>query len=392
MQDALREAARIIRSGGLVSFPTETVYGLGADATNATAVSRIYRVKRRPAEDPLIVHISSLEGMDAISGQASPAVKELANCFWPGPLTMVLQRSGNMVVPQVSAGRPTVAVRMPDHPVALAIIEAAGVPVAAPSANRFGHVSPTCAEDVVADLGDEVDMVIDAGPTRIGVESTVIDMTAEVPAILRPGGVTIEELRQVLPKVEYKSREVDNSPDAPGRYLRHYAPDAPMVVVDGEDRGLLYKIAQELAHKGKRVVVISGATNLHGLRHSGRSRPGKRVVVISGATNWEYEATGREHMNYDDMSGGTILILDRYDATGMARNLYRMLRLADSQGADIILAGVLEETGVGVAVNDRLFRAASGRVIADDSPAAMETISALATTGPHERLSQEWRY
>ncbi|MCL4433543.1 MAG: L-threonylcarbamoyladenylate synthase [Actinobacteria bacterium] len=365
MHEAIREAARIIRGGGLVSFPTETVYGLGADASNATAVSRIYRVKQRPCEDPLIVHISSLESIDAISGQASPAVKELASLFWPGPLTMVLQRSGNMVVPQVSGGRPTVAVRMPDHPVALAIIEAAGVPVAAPSANRFGHVSPTCAEDVVADLGDEVDMVIDAGPTRIGVESTVIDMTAAIPSILRPGGVTIEELRQILPKVEYKSREVDDSPDAPGRYLRHYAPDTPMVVVDGEDRELLYKMAQELARKGKR------------------------VVVISGVTNREYEATGRGRMNYDDMSGGTILTLDRYDATGMARNLYRMLRLADSQGADIILAGVLEETGVGVAVNDRLFRAAGGRVITDDSPAAVETISALATAEPQETFSQE---
>ncbi|MHB8262328.1 MAG: L-threonylcarbamoyladenylate synthase [Acidimicrobiales bacterium] len=406
---ASRQAAAIIRSGGLVSFPTETVYGLGADATNPVAIDRIYRVKQRPVQDPLIVHISSLESIEAIFGQVSPLVMELAMRFWPGPLTVVLHRSEEMIAPQVSGGRPTVAVRMPDHPVPLAIIEAAGVPLAAPSANRFGRVSPTCADDVVADLGNEVDMIIDAGPTRIGVESTVIDMTVEKPVILRPGGITIEELRQILPQVEYSPREVDSAPAAPGRYLRHYAPSTPMVVVARNDRRLLYSIARELSLRGIRVVIMGGAPGQdhQEYKDAGRDPVHKRnqeqvsqgkgtygvstssPVNVTGTSSGVYttEQLALHESTVDDvlldnntMPGNAILVLDQYDVAGMARNLYRMLRLADSQEAGIILAGALEDKGVGVAVNDRLFRAASGRVIVDASPTSMESLVALATS------------
>ncbi len=404
-----RQAAAIIRGGGLVSFPTETVYGLGADATDPSAISKIYRVKRRPAQDPLIVHISSVESIEAISGQVSPLVKELAERFWPGPLTMVLHRSGDMIAPQVSGEHPTVAVRMPDHPVPLAIIEAAGVPVAAPSANRFGRVSPTCAEDVVADLGDEVDMIIDAGPTRIGVESTVIDMTVERPVILRPGGITIEELRQILPQVEYSPREVDGTPAAPGRYLRHYAPSTPMAVVAREDRRLLYNIARELSLRGIRIVIIGGTPGQEyedteqypaskydqgqrGQRgQEGQGGQGKGICDVSTSSSGEMPGTSPDmsateplvsHWGPagDILPDNTVLVLDKCDAAGMARNLYRMLRMADNQEADIILAGTLEDKGVGVAVNDRLFRAASGRVIVDVSPTSVESLVVLATS------------
>ena len=196
--EAIAEAAAVIRAGGLVAFPTETVYGLGADATNPRAVARIYEAKQRALNDPLIVHVVKVQELSDLRGVIDERrlsagnveqVKQLMKAFWPGPLTLVLPR-GASIPPNVSAGLHTVAVRMPDHPVAQALITLAGVPIAAPSANRFGHVSPTTAQHVLDDLKGRIDFVIDGGPARIGVESTVLDMTGDAPRILRPGGVT----------------------------------------------------------------------------------------------------------------------------------------------------------------------------------------------------------
>ena len=197
----IAQAAEVLRAGGLVAFPTETVYGLGANALDADAVKGIFAAQERPAYDPLIVHLAEAAELPQVTVGIPPAAWTLAANFWPGPLTLVLPRRTE-VPPEVTAGGGTVAVRVPLHPVAQALIRAAGVPVAAPSANRFGHLSPTCAEDVLADLEGRIDLVLDGGPTSVGVESTVLSLVTSVPTILRPGGVSREALENVLGSVE----------------------------------------------------------------------------------------------------------------------------------------------------------------------------------------------
>src|SRR5258708_2132264 len=199
--DAIARAAQILREGGLVAFPTETVYGLGADATNPAAVESIFAAKDRPHSDPLIVHIADSDGLWQVAAEAPPAAQALAARFWPGPLTLVLPRAAGIPA-SVAAGGATVGVRVPRHPVALALLRAVGVPVAAPSANRFMHTSPTTAAHVLADLDGRIDCVLDGGPCEVGVESTVLDLTSDPPRVLRPGGVTLEALREGLPEVE----------------------------------------------------------------------------------------------------------------------------------------------------------------------------------------------
>ena len=227
-ETALRAAARILARGGLVAFPTETVYGLGADATNGEAVARIFAAKERPRFNPLIVHLSG-------AAEAAPLVAwderaaALADAFWPGPLTLVLpRREDTPLAPLVSAGRPTAAVRVPGHTVARRLIHEAGVPVAAPSANRAGTVSPTTAGHVRRGLGSAVDAVLDGGPCTVGVESTVLDLTGGRPVILRPGGVTAEALADVIGPVDTAPAGADDAPDSPGRLTSHYAPATPV--------------------------------------------------------------------------------------------------------------------------------------------------------------------
>ncbi|MER3421280.1 MAG: threonylcarbamoyl-AMP synthase, partial [Chloroflexota bacterium] len=203
-REAIVRAARVIRAGGLVAFPTETVYGLGANAFDAEAVAGIYRAKRRPPEDPCIVHIAAVAELPRVAARIPHQVEALAH-FWPGPLSVILPRA-EAIPPIVTAGRPTVAVRVPAHPVALALIREAGVPIAAPSANRFMHTSPTTAQHVWDDLAGAIDLILDGGPTPVGVESTVLDLTGEVPTVLRPGAVTVEQLRAVLGEVRVSER------------------------------------------------------------------------------------------------------------------------------------------------------------------------------------------
>jgi L-threonylcarbamoyladenylate synthase len=228
MSESVRSAASLLRSGGLVAFPTETVYGLGADATDAGAVARIFAAKGRPSTNPLIVHVADLETAKRYAAEWNDAAQTLAAVWWPGPLTLVVPKTPE-VVDAVSAGRPTVALRVPDHPLALELLREFGGPVAAPSANKSNHVSPTTAAHVREELADAVDLVLDGGPCSVGIESTVVDLTGDRPVILRPGGVPRREIEAIVGRVETFVKVVDPTEPAasPGQHARHYAPRAP---------------------------------------------------------------------------------------------------------------------------------------------------------------------
>ncbi|MFZ0685173.1 MAG: L-threonylcarbamoyladenylate synthase [Terriglobales bacterium] len=227
-------AARLLRTGGLVVFPTETVYGLGANALDAAAVARIYAVKRRPATSPLIVHVASVEMLQSVAEEWPESAKRLASFFWPGPLTFVVKR--NSAIPEiVTAGLSTVAVRMPAHPVAQALIRAAGVPVAAPSANRFTELSPTTAEHVRRSLGSDVDFILDGGPCQVGIESTVLSLADTTPTLLRPGGISRAQLEAILGPIASAPEIQSGAHPAPGMHPRHYSPRTALyMTTDGQ--------------------------------------------------------------------------------------------------------------------------------------------------------------
>ncbi|MBX6378963.1 MAG: threonylcarbamoyl-AMP synthase, partial [Clostridia bacterium] len=255
---AVATAATILRHGGLVAFPTETVYGLGADAFNEDAVRRIFAVKGRPPDNPLIVHVAGPRDVGRLSLEPS-AARALIAAFWPGPLTLVLPRRPE-VPAVVAAGLDSVAVRCPAHPVARALIAAAGTPLAAPSANRSGRPSPTWAADVLADLGGLIDAVLDGGPCPVGVESTVVDLTGPRPVLLRPGGVTVEALRRHLPDLE--TRSPAGPARSPGLRYRHYAPATPLWLYEGPSEPMVEAVCAEAARQreeGRRVVVLASA-------------------------------------------------------------------------------------------------------------------------------------
>ena len=303
----IKRAAAILRDGGLVAFPTETVYGLGADALNPAAVRKIFTAKDRPDWDPLIVHVRDLDMAHMLMKRLLPTFELLACRFWPGPLTMVVEKAAK-VPDEVTARRANVALRMPWHPVAAALLEAADVPIAAPSANRFGRPSPTRAEHVVEDLADRVDLILDAGATPMGVESTVLDLTQSPVKILRPGGVTREDLEKVLGPIQLATGVADETARAglagPGMTLKHYAPRAPVELF--ESREELQVRADKLRHEGQRVGVLDTA--------------------------------------------GTI--------ERLAQTVFAQLRDLDAQGVDIILGVLPPPQGLGLAVRDRLLRAA----------------------------------
>src|SRR6266566_5503385 len=247
----IERAAALIRRGEVVVFPTETVYGLGADALQTRAVEGIFAAKGRPFSDPLIVHIAGEDALKDLTSAIPAQVKQLTRAFWPGPLTLILPRS-RLVPKLVTAGLETVAVRMPGHPVALALIRAAGSPIAAPSANRFMHVSPTTAQHALADLDGRVPLILDGGPCAVGVESTVLDLCATVPTILRPGGISLEALRTVLPDVQppmqrhVKHADEEEAQKAPGQLLTHYAPAIPLLLFDGSLEAMRCAMLDEL--------------------------------------------------------------------------------------------------------------------------------------------------
>ena len=331
--EAIGRAAEILRAGGLVAFPTETVYGLGADATNERAVRRIFEAKGRPACDPLIVHLTGPEGVAAVAGAEPAALRPLAAAFWPGPLTLIVPR-GEAIPANVSAGRDTVALRAPHHPAALALIRAAGVPLAAPSANLFSRPSPTRAEHVLEDLDGRLDLVLDAGSTPLGVESTVLDLTADPPELLRPGGVPLERLRAALGEVHYHRREAGETEaqSAPGMMLKHYSPRTAVELVGGGVEALAVIARRRLA-AGDRLGVLLFDEDREALADL-------RVELASlGKRRSPQEAAAR---------------------------LFDELRRLDRLGLDVILVRPPDKQGLGLAVWDRLYRAAQGREAARD--------------------------
>jgi L-threonylcarbamoyladenylate synthase len=339
--DVMADAAVLIRGGGLVVFPTETVYGLGAHALDAHAVAAIFEAKGRPATDPLIVHVANVADLAPLVREMPAAATALASRFWPGPLTLILPKS-DRVPPEVTAGLDTVAVRVPAHPVARALLEAAGVPIAAPSANLFSRPSPTRAAHVLADLDGRVDLVLDAGSTDVGVESTVLDLTVSPPLVRRPGGVSLEELQARLPGVQLVTR-LGSDADAqvsPGQLLRHYAPRARMTLVEGPADAACHLTAVETRTRVSRGITV------------GILAADDDVAVLERALASE--------------SGGGRIRFRAYGARGdlarAARELFDAIRTLDSTEVDEILAIAPDVTGIGVAIHDRLMRAAEGRV------------------------------
>jgi L-threonylcarbamoyladenylate synthase len=328
--EIIKAAATILVNGGLVAFPTETVYGLGANALDGRAVKKIFAAKGRPGDNPLILHVSDPEMVCSYAGEVSHRALALMKKFWPGPLTLVLPGSSK-IPEEVSAGLDTLAFRMPDHPVALALIREGGVPVAAPSANLSGKPSPTNAEHTYSDLKGKIEAVLDGGPSGMGVESTVLDLTREVPVILRPGGVTLEQLKAVLGQVELDSSLVNpgaaiEQPRSPGMKYRHYAPEAPVILVEGAEEKVTAEIKRLLEQYGKE---------------------GKIVGVLC-----------REG-NQDCYPGSVSIPAGSYrDFPSVAATLYNALRQFDQTQVEIILAEGVEPSGLGLAVANRLRRAA----------------------------------
>lgn len=318
-QDAIKRAASIIRDGGLVAFPTETVYGLGADAMNENAVQKIFEAKGRPSDNPCIVHIASRRMLDMVSIEINANAELLIKEFWPGPLTLVLERKPD-VPTSVTAGLSTIAVRMPNNSIALELIHAAGVPIAAPSANSSGRPSPTTAKHVFDDLSGRVDLILDGGDTKIGIESTVLDMTSDPPIILRPGWITKEMLRSVIGAVGESASEQELR-RSPGTRHRHYSPRARVILVENGQSQQIEKLCVE--HLDRGPVGFIG--------HSRLSINNDLFYPIY----LEAEA-------------------DKY-----AHSIYWALREIDSKNPKIIVVEGINDEGVGASVMDRLRRAAS---------------------------------
>lgn len=332
-------AAALLRAGELVAFPTETVYGLGADATSAEAVARIFAAKQRPSDNPLIVHVATVAAaeaiaqLDALSAEARQWWAVLTQAFWPGPLTLVVPARPGLPE-NVRAGLPTVALRIPAHEMALALLRATGLPVAAPSANRSGRPSPTTAAHVLADLGGRIAAVLDAGPAGIGVESTVLSLVGPRPVLLRPGGISVEALTAKIGPIEQaRPPEGDEAPLSPGLKHQHYAPRAPLYVWEGPPPAVEAVLRERLEAD----------------RAAGR-RPGLLVP--------------EESLALGDICPGTVVLSPgrRGQAAAWARQLYAALRTFDELGVDVIYAEGVATGGIGLAVADRLRRAAGDRV------------------------------
>jgi L-threonylcarbamoyladenylate synthase len=329
----LAEASELLRSGELVAFPTETVYGLGANALDAEACSKIFQVKGRPQDNPLIVHVANRAIADTVIESWNEFAEICMRCFWPGPLTLVLPKKA-LVPATVTCGLETVAIRMPKHRVALALIELTGLPIAAPSANVSGKPSPTSADHVWQDLNGRIKLIVDAGNCQVGLESTVLDLTGEIPTILRPGGITREDLEKVLGEVRVDQPSKNQAPKAPGMKYRHYAPNGEMLLVFGPREKVVSRILTETqkAHRNLKKVGIlctsESAVQFHNLH--------PELLFVMGSENLPEE---------------------------VAANLFRGLRLCDEQEIEVILAEGVEESGLGSAIMNRLKKAAGQKII-----------------------------
>lgn len=330
----IMQAGEIIRQGGLVAFPTETVYGLGADAYNAKAAEKIYAAKGRPSDNPLIVHICYMQDLEQIAAYVPKEAKLLAKAFWPGPLTMILRKQ-KQVPDEITGGMDTVAVRMPSNEIALALIRAGGGFVAAPSANTSGRPSPTNAAHVYEDLQGRIPMIIDGGQVGIGIESTIIDLTETVPMVLRPGYITMEMLQNVIGTVTCDPALLTEAsikkPKAPGMKYKHYAPKAQMVLVEGDTSQVISKIkelAKQAALNGKQVGII-----------------GTKETIDC------YE------------QGLVLSVGERQDEETIAHNLYKILREFDKSDVDIIYAECFFQLQMGRAIMNRMLKAAGHQII-----------------------------
>ncbi|SIS41183.1 L-threonylcarbamoyladenylate synthase [Salimicrobium flavidum] len=321
--EGMKEAAAALKKGEAVAFPTETVYGLGADATRETAVQKIFEAKGRPADNPLIVHIGDRSQLGSVASHWTETAEKCMDAFWPGPLTIIVP-SNNQAASNVTAGLGTIGVRMPDHPVALDLLREVGLPVAAPSANSSGKPSPTTAQHVYQDLHGKIAGIVDGGRTGVGVESTVVDCTSDIPVILRPGGVTKEDLEQVFREVRVDPALLDTEeqPKSPGMKYRHYAPEVPLWLVEGDDQKFA-ALLDEYKRQGEKVGVIASRELAENLDHS--------PLIECGS---------------------------RHDLTEVAGELYGALRAFNRSEVSLILCESFEETEVGAAVMNRLRKAA----------------------------------
>lgn len=329
--EELSEAAEALATGGLVAFPTETVYGLGADALNPEASEKIYAAKGRPSDNPLIIHIADMEGLYQLTEAVSEKAKTLAEAFWPGPLTMIFPKA-ECVPKTTTGGLDTVAVRMPSHPVALALIRVSEKYIAAPSANTSGRPSPTKAEHVIEDLNGKIDWIIDAEQVGIGIESTIVDMTEEIPVILRPGYITKEMMEELIGTVKMDPALLAMTPDknlvakAPGMKYRHYAPKGKLTIIEGEDVSVIAKINE--------------------LVNSRESEQKKVAVIATEETKEKYKCKN------------VFSIGSRKSEGSIAAGLYDILRQMDSIGAEYIYAESFEADRLGHAIMNRMLKAA----------------------------------
>ena len=331
--EALKTAAHALREGQLVAFPTETVYGLGANALNPEAVKKIYEAKGRPSDNPLIVHIAKISQLNELVSDIPDHAKVLMKAFWPGPLTLVFKKS-DLVPSIITGGLDTVAVRMPNNPIALKLIEESGVPIAAPSANLSGRPSPTCADHVAQDLSGRIKYIIDGGSCTVGVESTVLDIISPIPVILRPGGTTREMLEKVVGKVEVDPvLEVQGNvkPRAPGMKYRHYSPKAEMILVNGEPEKVVERINTLTAQRQKEGLLVGVLAS-----QENADRYKANVVISAGSI---------KHLEH------------------VAAELFGALRKFDDTKVDIIYSETFCEQGIGQAVMNRLKKASSGKIL-----------------------------
>lgn len=327
--EIFRQAGDLIKDGGLVAFPTETVYGLGGDALNPESSRKIYAAKGRPSDNPLIIHVADWTSIKKICIDIPDEAKQLADAFWPGPLTMILKKS-SAVPYETTGGLDTVAVRMPDHPVAISLIKAAGGYIAAPSANLSGRPSPTAAVHVIEDMDGRIDMILDGGDVGIGLESTIVDLTERIPMILRPGYVTQEMLNRVLGRVDVDITLMDQgtgqAPKAPGMKYRHYAPKGSMCLIEGDREAVIRRMNAEVKKARLR---------------------GERTGVMITDEIWEQVSADVKKS-----------VGNRENEYEIARRLYRILREFDEEGVTAIFSESFSSDGFGQAVMNRLLKAA----------------------------------
>ncbi len=329
------KAAEIWKKGGLVAFPTETVYGLGGNGLDKEASRKIYAAKGRPSDNPLILHIAAKEQVEALVSKVSDAGRLLMESFWPGPLTLIFPKA-ECVPLETTGGLNTVAIRMPNHPIAQALLKKSGLPIAAPSANVSGRPSPTLADHVIEDMDGRIDMIVDGGEVGIGVESTIVDVTGEIPTILRPGYITEEMLRNVVGEVDVDpavagSVSAEIKPKAPGMKYRHYAPKAPMVLVEGDDATVveaLNRILAKAKKEGKKIGILASQEN------AGKYQSG--IIKVAGSHR---------------------------DLTSVAHNLYRILREFDKEEVEKIYSESFGGEEFGQAVMNRMKKAAGQQII-----------------------------